>query len=46
MIYKGYNLWWNDAQNRVMVQIGYHIIGKYKNFGAAKAAVTRVKKRA
>ena len=39
--YKTFNIWFNNLQNKWLVQSGYEILGAYKSIGAAKSAITQ-----
>ena len=45
MFYKGYYIWYNELQNKWMLQAGYEVLGRYKTMGAAKTQATRLCKK-
>lgn len=43
--YKGFSVWYNNMQNKWMIQEGYDIIGKAATIGAAKGLITKMIKK-
>ena len=41
MHYKGFYVWFNNQQNKWLVQVGYELLGAYKTIGGAKCAITK-----
>jgi hypothetical protein len=45
MNYKGYSIWYNDLQNKWMIQYGYEIYKTCKTLSGAKKSVTAMIKK-
>ena len=43
--YKGFNIWFNEIQNKWLIQTGYHVIKSYSSLSSAKRWVTNEIKR-
>jgi hypothetical protein len=39
--YKHFYIWFNELQNKWLVQCGYDVLGGYKTLSAAKSAITQ-----
>lgn len=38
--YKGFTIWWNNLQNKYMVQTGYYVLASYDTIKGAKIAIS------